>query len=451
MYRLFRSGEVNFMIVTDLAARGIDVPLLDNVINFHFPFAPKLFVHRCGRAARQGRIGYAFSLVEPEELAYAMDVHIFLNKTVDSGYPEIDETDTAAAQRQHLASAYSLTSMKPSMVHTGIFPQDVLAEEIDSLECLMAEDEELRMMWRVCVNGMKQYRRTRSESTRSGIKEAKRIAKHDLIRSIHPLIAGADPDRCSVNVVQKANFIRHLQTFRPAQTVFESGIGTGVQTAGSKTGKRKAMGDSYGVEIMRALRKELAPGLERPRMGTFGQQKGNEQDEEGPSDSEEGGSDGDADSGEDVDDMEHNDEYYSEDGAGDSDREEEEEGGGTRKRVMMSASEQPGEDEEGPPRQKVRLSRAARKQLKKGGGVVSSVVHAAGSGDFGGDEEYTTTDATTKSSKDRDFVDKKYYMSYGTEDEVATFIEDAYQPMSGLKTSESMSKCNAGDDVNDGD
>jgi ATP-dependent RNA helicase DDX54/DBP10 len=37
-----------------LAARGLDVPLLNNVINFHFPQAPKLFVHRCGRAARQG-------------------------------------------------------------------------------------------------------------------------------------------------------------------------------------------------------------------------------------------------------------------------------------------------------------------------------------------------------------------------------------------------------------
>ena len=53
--RSFRRGEVSYLIVTDLAARGLDVPLLDNVINFHFPQAPKLFVHRCGRAARQGR------------------------------------------------------------------------------------------------------------------------------------------------------------------------------------------------------------------------------------------------------------------------------------------------------------------------------------------------------------------------------------------------------------
>lgn len=71
------------LVVTDVAARGIDIPNLDYVINFHFPGSSKLFVHRVGRCARAGRPGTAFTLFSNEDAAHLLDLQIFLDRPFD--------------------------------------------------------------------------------------------------------------------------------------------------------------------------------------------------------------------------------------------------------------------------------------------------------------------------------------------------------------------------------
>ncbi|EKO3720259.1 ATP-dependent RNA helicase SrmB [Vibrio metschnikovii] len=63
----FREGDVNILLATDVAARGIDIPDVSHVINFDMPRSADVYLHRIGRTARAGKKGNAISLVEAHD------------------------------------------------------------------------------------------------------------------------------------------------------------------------------------------------------------------------------------------------------------------------------------------------------------------------------------------------------------------------------------------------
>ena len=179
--RSFQNGTCPILVVTDVAARGIDVPLIDHVVHYAFPPSAKLFIHRSGRAARAGRIGYCWGMVDPEELPYMVDLHVFLGRKMSNGRDEseksVDEAgETATADEGGESSSgiadggdespkaadvtYTLDEMTPDMVHFGSVPESILVEEVENVRRLIDSElagsqdaEMLRSLTRVCNNG----------------------------------------------------------------------------------------------------------------------------------------------------------------------------------------------------------------------------------------------------------------------------------------------------------
>ena len=79
----FKDGGVQILVATDIAARGIDIDLLPNVVNFDLPNVPEDYVHRIGRTARAGNTGQAVSLVCADELNLLWDIEHVIQQHIE--------------------------------------------------------------------------------------------------------------------------------------------------------------------------------------------------------------------------------------------------------------------------------------------------------------------------------------------------------------------------------
>jgi len=191
----FRTKKTMVLIVTDLAARGIDIPLLENVINYNFPAKPKLFVHRVGRCARAGASGHAYSLVGPDEVAFVLDLHLFLGRSLTLAKPN--------------------TSTACDAVY-GTIPQTVIDDEDENLRVWNARSD-IGDLKRVASNAYKQYIKSRPVPASESVKRAKSIAETPPTQ--HPLFAGyvANEDV----EVDRQKLLDSMRQYRPNNTIFE--------------------------------------------------------------------------------------------------------------------------------------------------------------------------------------------------------------------------------------
>jgi len=101
----FKDGKVSVLVATDIAARGLDIPLLPHVINFELPNISEDYIHRIGRTGRAGAQGEAISLVCTEELGYLRDIEKLVgikipSEMVEGFEPDPDEPNAPKKQGQ---------------------------------------------------------------------------------------------------------------------------------------------------------------------------------------------------------------------------------------------------------------------------------------------------------------------------------------------------------------
>ncbi|KAL4999186.1 ATP-dependent RNA helicase dbp10 [Aspergillus recurvatus] len=194
----FRTGISNILVVTDVAARGIDIPILANVINYDFPSQPKIFVHRVGRTARAGRKGWSYSLVRDADAPYLLDLQLFLGRKLVLG-----------RESDHVSFSED--------VAVGSLPRDGLSQTCEWVSRVLDDSADIFAQRAVSTKGEKLYLRTRNAASAESAKRAKQVVASDNWTAIHPLFQ----DDASNLEAEREKMLARIGGYRPQETIFE--------------------------------------------------------------------------------------------------------------------------------------------------------------------------------------------------------------------------------------
>src|SRR5688572_14096767 len=109
----FKKYEIQALVATEVASRGLDIKELPHVVNYELPNVPEDYVHRIGRTGRAGATGIAVSLVAPDEIGLLKDIEKVLRKTI----PQLPLPHFNRAQPQSQSHQQQPRQQQPRQQH----------------------------------------------------------------------------------------------------------------------------------------------------------------------------------------------------------------------------------------------------------------------------------------------------------------------------------------------
>ncbi|CDF39955.1 unnamed protein product [Chondrus crispus] len=167
----FRKKFSKVLVVTDVAARGIDLPELGAVINYDIPATPKLFIHRVGRVGRAGRFGLAFNLVASDEVSYMLDTFLFVGRGVTFA-------ERRGADNREASNPFSChTFATETSFIVGALPKCAIDEEVEITRHAI-QGVELSKAYKSARNAQGLYTKTRGVASGESVRRGKEIFTH---------------------------------------------------------------------------------------------------------------------------------------------------------------------------------------------------------------------------------------------------------------------------------
>ena len=131
-----RTGAVDLLVATDVAARGLDVEQLTHVVNFNVPASPESYVHRIGRTGRAGREGVAITLAEPREHRLLRNIEQLTKQKI--GVAHVPTPMDVRARRLDMTRGELRSVLEEGELDSYRVVSDALASEFDPLDVAAA-------------------------------------------------------------------------------------------------------------------------------------------------------------------------------------------------------------------------------------------------------------------------------------------------------------------------